>query len=506
MTDRDESLTGTAARGGMWLVGASTVSNIASLIAQIALGWVLSERDFGIYALAIGTASVVMFLQDGGTRLWLARTNPNEFEANMGSAFWLAMLCSIGVAGALSAGAPLIANAYDEPAVLPLLLVLSLVALVSPYLPIGRASLQMEHRFRSLSSIELWSAVTRHALVVVLAVLGFGAMSFVLPLVFSTIFESIAFFVATRLRPWRSQRSFAAVREVFRHTKWSLLGVMATAVYLQADYIALGLVTTAAAVGVYYFAYQLSVKPLSIFAGAIRGVVLPIFASTEHQPHRRAIACRRGAVFLGATATPLLLLLVLIAPDIEEILWRGRWIEAVPVVQILALALPIELMAQYAGMVSQSANRFKEWAGITFCRGAGLAVTAGLVGFLVEPSDVWAIALGVSGFIALSAVPTMWFLLEISGVRALPVVKAALVCFVVSLGCLGLAFAVLSVASMSDLHPLINLAVATTVYIVSLWMTWRALKTLRQDFVDVASQMPVVKRLATTRLLRGRRH
>ena len=82
-------------------------------------------------------------------------------------------------------------------------------------------------------------------------------------------------------------------------------------------------------VGVYFFAYQLAMQPVLFLSEAIRRVVMPTFGMISDQPNREIRAIRAGANIVGILASFLVLLLAVVIGDIEQLVWRGRWAEAV---------------------------------------------------------------------------------------------------------------------------------------------------------------------------------
>ncbi len=55
-----------AVRGSMWVAATTALGKISSFLAQLVLGWLLSEDDYALYATAIAISSVVSVLYDGG--------------------------------------------------------------------------------------------------------------------------------------------------------------------------------------------------------------------------------------------------------------------------------------------------------------------------------------------------------------------------------------------------------------------------------------------------------
>ena len=55
-----------AVRGAAWFLLASTAAQSLSLLTQLALGYLLAEEEFGVYALALSFSSLIVILRNGG--------------------------------------------------------------------------------------------------------------------------------------------------------------------------------------------------------------------------------------------------------------------------------------------------------------------------------------------------------------------------------------------------------------------------------------------------------
>jgi O-antigen/teichoic acid export membrane protein len=488
VSHEDASLTQTTARGGLWLLTSSGLGSLMSLAAQVALGWFLSDNDFGVYAIAIALSTLLLFMQDGGVGLWLSRATESEFRQNLGPAFWLSCLGSIAVALMIIGIAPLAARTYGDQELVPVMLVIGSAALVGFFRPIGFAALQVARRFRTLSTIESALAAVRYSLMVLLAVLGLGPLSFVIPLAVVSAAESLITYRVTRLKPWRYKPHVPEIRSVFRETRWAMLGALATVFYMQADYVALGLVATTSTVGIYYFAYQFSLKPTSLVAEGLRKVVLPSFSTAARDRARLDRACRKGLVLLGAAATPLLIALTLTAPEIEQLLWRGRWQAAVLPIQIISLVLPLEMISRFTGMVAMAVNQFSAWTLTSTVRGAGLAVAAFVAGWIAGGTNATIISMVIAGYIGLTALPTALYLLGRAGTSGAPGLGVALVLFGVSCGVALTVGFLFSLSPMTGWPPLLRFISLLAVYAALLLAVWRlAMGRWRTEVADVVS-------------------
>src|SRR2546428_3546362 len=99
---------------------------------------------------------------------------------------------------------------------------------------------------------------------VLFAYLGFGAYSFVLPLLITGAAYAMVLFFLTK-PPIRLQPEFARWPSLAGLSSLVLLARILSRIILQGDTIILGLVYATEVVGIYYFAYGLSVQAVVLF-------------------------------------------------------------------------------------------------------------------------------------------------------------------------------------------------------------------------------------------------
>lgn len=175
--EKDQNLTRIAVGGPAWLLGSGLAIQAFALFAQIVLGWLLSENDFGHYALAIGVTACLQVFRDGGVSLWLARQSRDEFDETVSQAFWLCLACSILIAVVLALIAPVAARVYGEATICWLIVTVAISLPLDAYGAIVEADLQVALRFRALAFFRAVGPWFRYALSILLAWRGWGPMS-----------------------------------------------------------------------------------------------------------------------------------------------------------------------------------------------------------------------------------------------------------------------------------------------------------------------------------------
>lgn len=229
-------------------------------------------------------------------------------------------------------------------------------------------------------------------------------------------------YALTRFAPWQSRPHWGRVHTIFRESRWVFSGTFASSLFRQVDYLVLGLLASAATVGVYFFAFQLAVQPLLLFGQSLRRVLIPTFSLAGIDTERRLRAVVRSAAFIGLIASGLFLLFALLAGMIESVLWRGRWQAAVPAMRWLAAAMPLHLFALLTRMIAQSDGRFRLWGAVVLGRSVGLGLTV-FGAASVWPDRPTPIAIAVALYLASSSIVEATYVMRRLRIAIRPVLE-----------------------------------------------------------------------------------
>lgn len=374
---------GRAVSGGVsWMMLNTAVSRSAGLLSQIALGYLLTAEDFGIAAQAIAFGAILQVMRDGGARRVLIQRGQKEYPSLRGVIFWISAIFNLMTAGLMVSLAPVAASYYNEPQVEVMLYIFATVLPLSTFSSMLSAKLAIDLRFRSIAIVRAMSATLRATLIVVFALLGFGPLSFVLPMPIVAIFDGICFYILVREHPWKLSPQFSRWPVLLKSTGWVILGTLATAAYNQGDYIVLGSIVATGVLGVYYFAYQLSKQVIILLMYNLQVVLMPALSRLNDEPERQRAAALKAARILMLLAAPTSLAIVCIIHPLEDFLWRGRWAEAVLPVMVLGAVLPLNILSVIPKTLVISTGRFRLWSCLMLIDAAGVMTAAGIGGYL----------------------------------------------------------------------------------------------------------------------------
>jgi O-antigen/teichoic acid export membrane protein len=321
-------------RGVGWKFLSQFVLQISRVAVGLTLAHLLSPRDYGLAGMVLILSGLVLAFSD--LALGAALVQRRELtEDDRSTVFWtgLAVGATLTAVGIALSGP--VSQFFGEPQVAPLFAAFSVSFVVTSLGTTQKALLTREMNFRSLELRLVVGSLCGGAIGIVIALGGHGAWALIAQQLTIAIVSTVLLWVASPWRPslafsWRTLREFGGYSGSVFGTR--LLYYM----HENAMSVLIGRFLGAAALGVYALAYTVILMPLSRIAIPIGEVLFPAFS--RMQDDRAAIAdfWLRAIRMLGAVVLPSMLGLIIVAPEFVEVVLGQQWVEAVPVIQILA--------------------------------------------------------------------------------------------------------------------------------------------------------------------------
>jgi len=405
-----KSLHRTMAAGTLWSLIARFGHSGVMVIGTVFLARLLTPADFGLVAIVMTSAILMLVISEGLVDFPLARIKhaPDGVVAGLFAAN-LALVALISLALALAA--PWLESRFALDGLASAFRVVTSIFFLQVVLVTGRALMRRRHEFGRIASITFMSSIVYVVSAVAMALAGLGFWSLLGGQIASNLFMAAAFARASRLRP-------AKVRGIALRAHLGIGGSgMASRIFAwfwtSIDTIASGLTLSAAATGLYSRAYNLSVQ------------VKEPFAAIDH-PMRQALASIRDSEGDVRTSAKRMLMLIALATsltaagvialrdEIVLLLLGQQWREAAVPFAILAAALPARISLNFIDNTVIVAGRMSSMV----WRHALLSLVIGaLVWFAASYGITWIAAL-VAGSLYLAllvpvdqaerAVPSGW--------------------------------------------------------------------------------------------------
>jgi PST family polysaccharide transporter len=321
-------------RSGAWMYGRGVFTGILNLGVMAILARTLAPAEFGLVALANVLLRFLAILASDGVESYVIYDNQEGREERAQAAFWMDLVLSGGVALLCTAGIPLITRFYDEPSLGAILIALLLRYVITTMTAVPDGLLKKNMDFQKLVMRDTFLEIASGLFSVVLALLGWGAWSLVLPnLVMAPLRVGMVFWMAhwvprlpLRLSMWRT---------VFRFSANIIGGNLASSISTEGDTLIIGKSLGAGPLGLYNLAWQSSMLVSRNISTTVAKLAMPALSAVTGNPDRLRSVFYRMHRILGIINFPLLIGLFVIADQFILAIYGPKWVDTILPLRIL---------------------------------------------------------------------------------------------------------------------------------------------------------------------------
>ncbi len=461
MTDR-------TLRGLYWMFLCTGGQAVVQLVVLVVLARLVSPGEFGVVAAAlvvVGFSTVFSQLGIGPAVV----QRPDLQPAHLRTGFTLSVLLGTFLGGLLWLLAPAVADFFHQENLTGILRVLALVFPLQGLAVVAESLVQRELRFRLLGFLELAAmAIGYGGVGIALAFAGWGAWALVAAHLCQNTLKTILL-LAVQPHPKRPLLQGRAFRELLFFGGGFTIARFSNYLASQGDNLVIGRWLGPVALGIYGRAYQLMQAPASLLGQVLDRVLFPAMARVQDQREKLAAAYRRGVALIALATLPASAALLLLAPEMVQVLLGEKWDAVLAPLQILAAGMLFrssyklsDSLVRATGAVYRRAWRQGTYAVLVFT-GAVIGQFWGLAGVAVGVVLALAINFLLMAHLSLALTGLSW-----RGFAGAHVPGLALA------GVVGLQVAAIAgIARTWDLPPLLTLLTCSAIILPTLFLMYR---------------------------------
>ena len=469
-----------SARGLAYLFAGASATKAIVFLSQILVLYLVDPKDIGVVTLAgTITAFILLIGQSGVIDVLIHR---RAFKQWAIPGFWLAL--TLGLLSCLLIGisAPIAARIFTRDPEFQKQLFWLLVLSVPTPLPyalsvVPRAQLSRQLRFRALSGVNVAEVLLLNFFTLLLAWLGFGPYSFVLPITIGGLILTVALWWWVR-PPWAPRLGLRRWRYLIGDSSRLLQSEFGRMLLDQSDYMALGLFRIAPGlVGIYANGFKFSLQTIRLLMVNMTTILFPAFTKLNDQPQRQYDGFFKAQRILAVVGVSGCLLQAAAAHSFAHLCFPAKWYESITVMQILSLGMATRMISGGATALLKSQGRFVAVRNIFWA--FALAQVALLVTVLSMGGDIIAVSIVVS--IVSAAMGPIIFYIAIQSygggwTDVANVLTRPLVCGILSVGTAWLIAQGIGSSGQGRLHYLFQfveiclVSVALNALLARLWM------------------------------------
>jgi lipopolysaccharide exporter len=347
------------AAGALWMVTLKMLDRGIGLISTIVLARLLVPEDFGIVAMATSVLALLELLSTFGFDIALIR-QPDIQRSHYDTAWTLNCILEVGMAVALAVLAYPAARYYGDHRVAAVALVLALGPLAQAFENIGIVNFRREMNFRK----EFIYLASKRVLSVLIALpLAFALRSYWALVIGTLAGRIIGTSLSYVMEPYRPRFSLAERKTLLGFSQWILfISVLQYLLGRSSDWI-LGRMAGSRSLGVYNMSFEIASLPASELVAPINRAVYPAYVQIAS--YREALGREYLTVIglIAAIALPAAVGLVAVADRTVPLLLGPNWLDAIPLIELLAIAGSIQVLRTntYSVYLAVGMPRYQVW-------------------------------------------------------------------------------------------------------------------------------------------------
>ena len=329
------SLSSSVRRGALWVVASNLFLRLANVLLTAVVAHILSPHDFGVFAVALTAYAVVSSLSELGVSACLVRADL-DIDSLAPTMLTISLLTSAIAGEAMAVFARPIATALGSADGAEAVRILALAVLISGFTTVPAAQLTRDFKQDKVFLANVIGFVPSTALLIILAKSGTGAMAFAWSMVVRQ-FVMGCVLIAAAPRHYRPGVARSALPVIFKFGIPLAGANVVNFMLLNVDYVFVGRLIGAAALGVYVLAFTMAFLPNSILGAVINNVSMPAFSRVKHDPvllNNSIVTAVRGVSLI---VIPMSAMTIALARPLILTVYGAKWAAAVNVLEVLAL-------------------------------------------------------------------------------------------------------------------------------------------------------------------------
>lgn len=320
----------------LWDFAGKLAKNGLNLIVTIFLARLLEPSDFGLIAMIMVVFGVAQVFSDIGLGGALIQRK-KVLNIHYTSVFYFNIAVASILSIALYFSASAIGNFYNNTELTPLVEVMSIAFLLNTFSSIQNTKLRKELNYKLLTIVNLKSSIISAFFGVGAAFYGLGVWSLVVMQLTKSIIYNIIIWNSTSWKP-TFNFSLKALFQLWGYGFRMFLSGLLDAIFTRIDYLIIGKIYEAAALGFFQRAKSLNLLVIKYSSQSLMGVLFPILSKIQNDLPKFQNIILKGLYLLCFIVFLLLGSLYLVSEELIIMLFGIKWLPSVEIFQILALS------------------------------------------------------------------------------------------------------------------------------------------------------------------------
>lgn len=376
----------------IWRWGSQVASQLVTWTVTVVIVRLLAPQDYGLFAMTTAVLAAFNFLSGWGFANSLIPAERID-DRQVGQVFAMLLLSNGLIALAQFLAAPLAADYYHQPLITDMLRIQAVIFLTTPFIALPTALLSRRLDFRSQARANLLSAFVGAGVGLALALLGYGVWALVWAPISIFATRALALTLAARMVV-KPIFDFRGAGDIVRFGSALVLSQVFWIIQSQADIVIAGRMFSVHELGLYSEALFVALIFTGRFLPPLNEVAFPAYAELAKAGQPIAPAFLKGVRMIMLVTAPFYIGLSLVAGPLVETMFGPKWLDMIPILAGLALAMPAMALQICCSPATNAQGRARSYL-LTNAAGAVIMPLCFLIGVQSGPEGLvasWQIA------------------------------------------------------------------------------------------------------------------
>lgn len=325
---------GAIAKGAAWMVLFRLFDRSIGIVSTAILARLLLPADFGLVAMAMSIIAVIEFATAFSFEMALIQ-KPDPQREHYDTA-WTLNIIVAGLGAVLTSLLAFpAANFYGDPRLVEVMLAIGAAWLIAGFENIGTVNFRREMDFSAEFRL---MATKRFVSFLVTMVAALTLRSYWALIIGTATSRVLGVALSYGMQPFRPRLSLSRARELFSFSGWMLLSNISGVVIGKVPHFIVGRLFGAQALGAYTVGAEIANLAYTELVAPLNRAMFPGYARlSEDRPAFRS-TCLDATAAILLVVLPVSVGVAVLAGPIVRILLGAQWVDAVPVIQVLALS------------------------------------------------------------------------------------------------------------------------------------------------------------------------
>lgn len=353
MTQSVEGIGRQIAKGAAWMIGMRFATRGIGLVSTVILARLLVPADFGLLALATLLFGLLLIFGEFGFDNYLIKHQDAD-RSYYDTVWTLTLIRNVIMAALLAAVAPFAVDFFNEPRLQAVLYCLAGFALLMGFNNVGVVDFRKDMTFGRDFTYMIAPKFGSFFVTVACAIIWRSYWALVVGMASTHTLKLIASYA---MHPFRPRFDLSRLRQVLGFSVWLLINnILGYGIVRSGEFI-IGRMLGTHSVGVFSVAFEVSNMPTSELVMPIRRALFPGYAKMAVRPE----ALRNGFIDVWSlillVVSPMAFGIYLTADYLVPLALGAKWLDAVPLIKVLALYGFFATVASNAGPIFLALGR-----------------------------------------------------------------------------------------------------------------------------------------------------